>query len=270
MTKILKLILSKNHRLRVGGNYANSSITIHGTGNPKSTAQNERDWLDNPSNNRSACWHYVVDESMIIQAVPDEEEAWHCGEQAGNRTSISIEICESGDRRKTLENAAEFVAMKLKYFGWGIEQIMMHNDWTGKNCPRILIDEMYIKDGLDWNWFIKKVMSYMKGVEEVQEKRFQTLAEIPDWGKDIIQTLVEKNCFADKNHLDLSYDMLRIFVILELLDATYDTIEEVPSWGQATIQKLVDKGVFSDVKNLNLSEDMLRIFVINDRLGIYG
>ena len=85
-------------------------ITIHSTANPKSTAQNERDWLTNPQNSRTASWHIVVDEKEAIEAVPLNEVAWHAGDGrngTGNRKSIGIEICESGSRTATIMNAIE-------------------------------------------------------------------------------------------------------------------------------------------------------------------
>ena len=108
--EIIQDFLNKDHRCRPGGNYDKLLITIHSTGNPYSTARGERNWLDNPTNTREASWHYVVDETEVIQAIPDNEEAWHCGDTNGNRLSLGIEICESGDRLKTLKNAAVFAA----------------------------------------------------------------------------------------------------------------------------------------------------------------
>ena len=90
-------------------------ITIHSTGNTKSTARNERDWLTNPTNGRQASWHICVDEKEAIEAIPLNEVAWHAGDGRGpgNMSSFSIEFCESGDRHKTLLNAAEFGAKIL-------------------------------------------------------------------------------------------------------------------------------------------------------------
>lgn len=117
-------------------------ITIHSTANLKSTAQNERDWLTNPENEGTASWHICVDEKEAIEAVPLNEVAWHAGDGRGqgNRASIGIEICESGDRHKTLQNAAELVAKMLKERGWGIDKLRRHYDWSGKICPRIFYD----------------------------------------------------------------------------------------------------------------------------------
>lgn len=209
-------LLGTNHRCRPKGNYKVTSITIHSTGNPSSTAANERAWLDNSINNRDASWHYVVGEREIIQAIPDCEEAWHCGKAKGNKESIGIEICESGNRQKTLENAAELVAKKLQEYRFGIEQIKKHYDWTGKNCPRILINQNYIKNHMEWNWFLNLVTKKLNGYGEDKhmDKRFNTIEEIPAWAKEVIQDFINKGKFADKNKLDLSLDMIRTFVIL--------------------------------------------------------
>ncbi len=53
-----EMLLSKGHRLRPGGAYPKTTITIHSTANPHSTALGERKWLDNTANTRQAAWHY--------------------------------------------------------------------------------------------------------------------------------------------------------------------------------------------------------------------
>lgn len=164
--KIIRNILPLSHRLRTKGSYKKVTITVHSTGNADSTAENERDWLDNKSNTREASWHYVVGENIIIQALPDDAEAWHCGDSIGNKYSLSIEISESGDRKRTLINAAEFVAKKADELNLNENEIVRHFDWTGKNCPRILIDHNYIKDGMDWNWFIGEVKRFMAKITQ--------------------------------------------------------------------------------------------------------
>ena len=171
MSYILKEdILKKCHSKRPGGNYKKTSITIHSTGNVNSTAMNERAWLDNPTNKRDASWHYVVGEGIVIQAIPENEEAWHSGTTEGNRYSIGVEFIESGDREKVLETAAEFVSDLLKKYGWNVDKLKKHYDWTGKDCPRILINSAYVKGGMNWNWFVNKVKEYMEG-EMIEESK---------------------------------------------------------------------------------------------------
>lgn len=206
-----KMILRKGHRLRPGGAYPKTTITIHSTANANSTALNERAWLDNPTNNRYASWHYCVDESGVVQAIPDQEEAWHCGDTGGNRHSLSIEICESGDRVKTLLNAAKLAAEKLTEHGLTIKELRRHADWVEKDCPRILIDPVYIYRNYGWNWFVKQVE---EAVESMAEKRYNTIEDVPEWGKATIQQLINKGAIADAHNLGLSEDMLRVLVIL--------------------------------------------------------
>ena len=210
MTKTID-ILKSGHRLRPGGAYLKTTITIHSTANANSTALNERAWLDNPTNNRYASWHYCVDESGVVQAIPDREEAWHCGDEDGNRTSLSIEICESGDRVKTLLNAAKLAAEKLTEHGLTIKKLRRHADWVEKDCPRILIDPVYIYRNYGWNWFVKQVEEAVESMKA--EKRYNTIEDVPEWGKATIQHLINKGAIADARHLDLSEDMVRTLVI---------------------------------------------------------
>lgn len=143
-----------------------TTITIHSTGNPNSTARNERGWLTNPSNTRTASWHIVVDEKEAIEAIPLDEIAYHAGNRNGNNTSIGIEICESGNRQKTLENAVKLVAKMLYERGWGVDKLRRHYDWSGKNCPRILSTNNWS----GWNKFkqdVQKELNRLKGVDKV-------------------------------------------------------------------------------------------------------
>lgn len=127
-----------NATRRPGKKITPKYLTIHSTGNANSTAQNERAWLINPNNTRQASWHICIDDKEAIEAIPLDEMAYHAGTNEGNSQSISIEICESADRKKTLENAAQLAAKILKEHGWGIDRLKRHYDWSGKVCPRIL------------------------------------------------------------------------------------------------------------------------------------
>lgn len=123
---------------RPGTKAVMTSITIHSTANPKSTALNERNWLVNPSNDRKASWHIAVDDKEAVEAIPLDEVAYHSGSSVGDRTSIGIEICESGDRGKTLDNTIKLTAKMLHERNWGIDKLRRHYDWSKKICPGIL------------------------------------------------------------------------------------------------------------------------------------
>lgn len=62
-------------------------ITIHNTGNPTSTARNERGWLTNPYNTSSTSFHIAIDEKEVVECIPLDEVAHHSGNKQGNHTS---------------------------------------------------------------------------------------------------------------------------------------------------------------------------------------
>lgn len=152
-----------------------TTITIHNTGNPNSTAANERAWLTNPSNNRTASYHIAVDAREAIEALPLNEVAWHAGDgskpTSGNRTSIGIEICERdaslGEYAQALSNAVDLVARLLHERDWGVDRLRRHYDWSGKNCPRLMnIDNKWT----DWYQFVKRVAEALKSYDKKQVK----------------------------------------------------------------------------------------------------
>lgn len=157
------------HNRRPGIKMTPTTITIHNTGNPSSTARNERAWLTNPTNNRTASYHIVVDEREAIEVLPLDEVAWHAGDRTGNTTSIGIEICESGDYAKNVDNAAELVAKMLHERGWGVDRLRKHWDWSKKICPRKMYDN---GTWTSWEGFKRQVqqkMNQLKGANQMKK-----------------------------------------------------------------------------------------------------
>lgn len=143
-----------------------TTITIHTTANPTSTARNERAWLVNPSNTRTASYHIVVDEREAIEVLPLNEVGWHAGDgsgvASGNRTSIGIEICESGTYEKTLANAVSLVADLLHKYGWDTSRLRRHYDWSGKICPRLMYDNGTWRG---WAEFVSRVKAELAAIK---------------------------------------------------------------------------------------------------------
>ena len=177
--KIDHIPISKTKR--PGTKITPTTITIHSTGNQNSTAKNERGWLINPSNGNSASWHICVDQQEAIEAIPLDEVAYHSGTKDGNYSSISIEICESGDRAKTLQNAAELTAILLYERGWGIDRLKRHYDWSGKICPRIFSANNW--EG--WNGFKIQVQRELDRLKNTVRIRYKgKLYEVSGYIKD--------------------------------------------------------------------------------------
>jgi N-acetylmuramoyl-L-alanine amidase len=154
------------HNRRPGISLAPQYLTIHSTGNPGSTAKNERTNLTRKGNNRTASFHLVVDEKEAIECLPLNEVAWHAGDGnngTGNRRSMGLEISESGNRSKTLQNAIALAAKVLKDNGWNESRLKRHYDWPNsmgirKDCPQILLKPAERShSGETWEWFTSEV-----------------------------------------------------------------------------------------------------------------
>ena len=151
-------------------------IVVHNTANDAS-AENEISYMK--SNDNKVSFHYAVDDIEIVQGILENRNAWHAGdggEGQGNRKGISVEICysKSGGERfdKAEENAAEFIASKLKEKGWGIDKVKKHQDFANKYCPHRTLD-------LGWDRFLNKIRSYL-GETQVNTSTQKDLNTIVD------------------------------------------------------------------------------------------
>ena len=142
-------------------------ITVHNTANDASAA-NEIKYMI--TNDNQVSYHVAVDDVEVIQAIPFNRNAWHCGDGQGNgnRKSIGLEICysKSGGSRYIAaeENAVQYIAKLLKEFGWGIDRVKQHYDWSKKNCPHRIRAEGR------WNSFLKRVEAAMKPSTQQKEE----------------------------------------------------------------------------------------------------
>lgn len=119
-------------------------ITIHNTAND-ATALNEIAYMTR--NTSAVGFHVAIDDSYVVQAIPFDRNAWHAGDGQGkgNRASIGVEICfsQSGGPKYEAaeENAVLYIAHVLKQYGWGIDRVKWHRDWSGKRCPHRILSE---------------------------------------------------------------------------------------------------------------------------------
>lgn len=139
-------------------------VTIHNTGNHSAGAGAlaHASYMANGGKSNTTSYHFVVDESHIIQLIPDNEIAWHAGDGAtgrGNTQTIAIEICDNsdGDILKATENAAELCAYLLKKYG--VEAVYQHWHHSGKNCP----EQLRKGNPYSWEHFIDRVTYFENG-----------------------------------------------------------------------------------------------------------
>ncbi|KIL30422.1 N-acetylmuramoyl-L-alanine amidase [Bacillus subtilis] len=131
-------------------------ITFHNTANDASAANEVSYMIGNTS---VTSFHFAVDDKEVVQGIPTDRNAFHCGDgsgvNSGNRTSIGVEVCYSksgGAKYKAAEKLAiKFIAQLLKERGWGVDRVRKHQDWSGKYCPhRVLAEDRWeeVKAGI--------------------------------------------------------------------------------------------------------------------------
>lgn len=134
-------------------------VVIHNTYNDAS-AEAEISYMRR--NNAEVSFHYAVDDVEAVRGVPENRNAWHAGDGAdgrGNRFGIAIEICysKSGGPRfdRAEKNGAALAAQILQRYGWGIDRVCKHQDFSGKYCPHRTLDR-------GWPRFLALVQDCLK------------------------------------------------------------------------------------------------------------
>lgn len=215
-------------------------VVVHNTANDASAANEVTYMLGNSD---STSYHYAVDDMCAVQAIPENRTAWHAGDGngLGNMYGIAIEICysKSGGERflKAEDNAAELIAGILNRYGWGIDKVTKHQDYSGKYCPHRTLD-------MGWERFLNKVKNCM---EELTMTQYEELKALLSGLSNRISKIENKMIY---NYID----------------------KNMPDWARPTIQKMVDKKILvGDEKGeLGLTDEMLRTYVILDRAGTFG
>ena len=132
-----------------------NNIVIHYVGNPNTTAENNRNYFDNPTTTVSS--HFVVGlQGEIIQCVPIYERS--AASNHRNKDTISIETCHPDESGKF--NEATYNSL-VKLTAWLCEtcdldsaDVIRHYDITGKQCPLYFVTH---EDA--WKKFLKDVKS---------------------------------------------------------------------------------------------------------------
>jgi len=151
--------IAKNTAIKCPYEMKPSRIVVHNTYND-ATARNEVSYMSNRPEKVS--FHYAVDDKEIVQGIEENRNGFHAGDGIngkGNREGISIEICYSksgGDRFIKAEKlAVKLIVDILKRYGWGIDRVTKHQDYSRKNCPHRTLS-------LGWDRFINMIRTELE------------------------------------------------------------------------------------------------------------
>ncbi|MGH0950789.1 N-acetylmuramoyl-L-alanine amidase [Bacillus mycoides] len=139
-------IIPKGNSNRPAYSMSPKFITIHTTENTDAgaNARQHAKFVNNGGGSAGVSWHFTVDDTRIVQHLPINENGWHAGDGngTGNRSSIGIETCENSDGNfeKALANVAKLVKFLMAHTGIGLGNVVPHQRWSGKYCPRPILN----------------------------------------------------------------------------------------------------------------------------------
>lgn len=147
-------------------------IVIHYTAVDGDRAENNAKYFQTAHKPASSA-HYFVDDSMIVQSVPDNYVAWSvggnryadCAQTGGGRmygvvtnaNSISVEMCDTlkdgkhNVSEKTLRNTIDLCLELMKKYNIDTDHVVRHFDVNGKHCPA------YFMDNAEWEGFRDRI-----------------------------------------------------------------------------------------------------------------
>lgn len=144
MALVQSLISSDKYEIKCPYSMQPKGVCVHNTAND-APAKNEISYMK--SNNMEVSFHVAIDDVEAIQGIPFNRNAWACGDGAngeGNRNYIQIEICYSKSGGIKFANAekraAKEIAALLKQYGWTINNVKKHQDFSNKYCPHRTLD----------------------------------------------------------------------------------------------------------------------------------
>lgn len=150
-------------------------ITVHNTDNSSIGADAEAHanflsktgyYIHNGSK-RWVSWHFTVDDDSCVRHLPLNEVGWHAGSSQGNAYSLGIEICMNKgiDQNRAFDRAKTLIACLCYDLNLEPEtQVVTHRFWSGKNCPRLLLDNG--KEGAACQGFIADVRAILNSIDD--------------------------------------------------------------------------------------------------------
>jgi N-acetylmuramoyl-L-alanine amidase len=280
----VEIIPKGNFKIRPQYRMIATSITVHTTGNRSKTADGDAHkrllhrYASDPFA-PYASYHFVTDDKEIIQLLPISingqagESSWHSGDgsgpASGNRTSIAIEICENadGDFAKAEENAKKLIRYLMKKCDIPHSKIFPHKHWSGKDCPRPILNR---KGG--WDAFHKSILETKSNEKSTSTIELQSYTVKPGdtlWGiSQQFNTTVAKI----KKDNNLSDDVIHPGDVLKVKDTKIEKTESEsgkrveskldglrfynkPSWKDEDVMGSIDEGFgFEIIEKLSVGK----------------
>ena len=151
-------------------------IIVHNTAGSASAMEEANRMI---SNNSPISFHVVIDEKEAVECIPFSHNAWHAGDGGygfANRNLIGIEIARSTSPQdlylKAEANAVVYVAGVLKQYGWDVNRLYKHKQFSATACP-------HRTEELGWQRFIDLVQAELNRLKKPSELKPKVVVPSP-------------------------------------------------------------------------------------------
>ena len=158
-------------------------IVVHNTAGASSAMSEAKSMVNNGS---PVSFHTVIDEGEAVECIPFNRNAWHAGDGGNgyaNRNLIGIEIARSASDEATYlkaeANAVVYIAEVLKQYGWGVDKLYRHKQFSATACP-------HRTEELGWQRFIAKVKAELEQIKQLSATvKVPSKAQVKWYQKDV-------------------------------------------------------------------------------------
>ena len=151
-------------------------IIVHNTAGAASAMEEANRMINN---NSPISFHVVIDEKEVVECIPFRRNAWHAGDGGygfANRNLIGIEIARSTSPQEVYlqaeANAVIYVAGVLKEYGWGVDKLYKHKQFSATACP-------HRTEELGWQRFIALVQAELNRLKKPSESKPKVVVPSP-------------------------------------------------------------------------------------------
>ncbi|MBO8433832.1 MAG: N-acetylmuramoyl-L-alanine amidase [Tyzzerella sp.] len=154
----------------------------------------------------------------------------HCN-SATSESANGVEVLvykNTGDNKKAGESILNSIVEELILRNRGVKERPDLAVLRDTKMTAVLVETGFISNVGDRAVLLEKQSEFSKAIgdgvlryfgievrkDKDMEKRYNTIEEVPSWAREKVKKLIDEGKFADVNKLDLSYDMVRLIVIL--------------------------------------------------------
>lgn len=144
----------------------NSYIVIHNS-DFKTVDEIYKEFVNNLTNGKKECTHYILDDKIIYQLLKDNWAASHTSGDGSckswkalvdkgtvtNNNSIAIMVSDASsvDLNKSTENLIELIRYLMQNYNIPVENVVRHGDTANKLCPLTIVNNK------KWDYIIEQI-----------------------------------------------------------------------------------------------------------------